>query len=1118
MGQPQELMFQNQLQFNLHVPLTAANMATHFRRPRPITVERVGGPSGGLFQGLPVGRLSHKGNQNDLNASSSSVQFSAVSQDKLAAAVQLAKRDVKNRKFQQKTEQRDHSRERRRSPSPVHPHREKQIHGQKYWETQGKRMGGRDRLRGKRAPCLKPAAGKVKVKEQDRNRAPYNAATQTPPTSPPRQAFLSNKTAARTNSPPTRDTPSLTKVVHVPKDDIEKLQMEMEMYLQQIESVERRALSENNTDFLKQGLCSRSCEDDLGEEEREKKRRLRTEEQGTRAARNIYNLRQQVKQIEREILTTPCDPKATRKSQAVAKLGAAHRGAVRALQAFVNQLPYQDLRSGLPSHYNELALLIRQLTMLSARIPQAGDKGKEVKAGTSPVQDDLMAMLDRVENLNADWCRETQNQDPGPKPFREKPPFVTNFKPSKEPFTVERVGKPPSQQAHRSEGDRRAWLQAGVKALVDRLATDSNRQRRPRPQKQRKAPSLTMPTRKQPAGRRGLLLPAQLKLKREQTQRAAQQRWEAATHFADPTITANLKASTLLHNPITEPRSVSAPASPRAGRKKEVNFDLDSEPSENYHASYPGVQQRHGIDHSRSPQSRLSRSLSPSARSPRSKSPRSRSRSPGEGRRRFFVQDVDSELVNDIFPSERQMYRQRQSDERKQSGRHVLRSGDVSESFVSEVERRVADRLRPLLQDRTLSQESVSASEVEDQDQLAEMILEDVMEEAAAELTEMERSRAAREKAAGLLNNPTLENVHQRLEEMEREALAIRQRWASISYHDSAPAHRYRPTVKSLSKSEQFQDPPAFEVRKLPREAEESPVKAFADTLPEEPLVFTKDTKAFRPHVKFEEHSEGLPERTVIAPPAPKPRSAGSGVLQPKTLLTMKQTVVERITDSVERFHYHQRGLKHHIGKKNPWRIVESVADQILDECFDQVAAELEEINTAMADHIYTSEFMSETGLPLAPPDLASDFVTGGTAARNLRDSAAAQHSVETAVARAEIQPFAASSTAVGEAIGQVIGQAIGEGGGDGSPPWDTSLQHVFDATELYEATAGEVTEDIQPVKQDRSASHRDDRSVTHRDEDTKAGEEDYDDDFDEEDDDDYTDLSDDVETESNRS
>lgn len=80
-----------------------------------------------------------------------------------------------------------------------------------------------------------------------------------------------------------------------------------------------------------------------------------------------------------------------------------------------------------------------------------------------------------------------------------------------------------------------------------------------------------------------------------------------------------------------------------------------------------------------------------------------------------------------------------------------------------------------------------------------------------------------------------------------------------------------------------------------------------------------------------------------------------------------------------------------------------SLADQILDDCIKDVAAEVENISSAMADHIYTSEFMDQSGLPLAPPELAADFIGGGSAAQNLRDSAAAMYEVEETFARMEL-------------------------------------------------------------------------------------------------------------------
>lgn len=72
----------------------------------------------------------------------------------------------------------------------------------------------------------------------------------------------------------------------------------------------------------------------------------------------------------------------------MARLAAAHRYAVRTIQAFVTNLPNTDLHSGLPSSYHELALLIRQMSLLSTQLSSDGK---------STVQEDLVKMLDRVD-------------------------------------------------------------------------------------------------------------------------------------------------------------------------------------------------------------------------------------------------------------------------------------------------------------------------------------------------------------------------------------------------------------------------------------------------------------------------------------------------------------------------------------------------------------------------------------------------------------------------------------------------------------------------------------------------------------------------------------------------
>ena len=69
-------------------------------------------------------------------------------------------------------------------------------------------------------------------------------------------------------------------------------------------------------------------------------------------------------------------------SQTVKRLAAAHRGAVRALQAFIHNLPQEDINHGLPPLYGELALLIRQLSLCCTRLEIGGESdllGNEVR-------------------------------------------------------------------------------------------------------------------------------------------------------------------------------------------------------------------------------------------------------------------------------------------------------------------------------------------------------------------------------------------------------------------------------------------------------------------------------------------------------------------------------------------------------------------------------------------------------------------------------------------------------------------------------------------------------------------------------------------------------------------
>lgn len=192
MAKLQEMMFQNQLQFNLNVPLTTSHLSTHFHRPQPIVVERFNSDSAMQPHRFPMMQMMHNKSlqQNRINQDISpteSFKFSVVSEDKLAAAVQLAKRDLKNNKLQQKAEK--ILNDNKRNTSPEMKMKENKIYGQKYWERLKNGKSGASK-KGQSS-----SAGKMKTKEHDKNRKPWNSSVQTAPISPLRQTFLGNKNA-----------------------------------------------------------------------------------------------------------------------------------------------------------------------------------------------------------------------------------------------------------------------------------------------------------------------------------------------------------------------------------------------------------------------------------------------------------------------------------------------------------------------------------------------------------------------------------------------------------------------------------------------------------------------------------------------------------------------------------------------------------------------------------------------------------------------------------------------------------------------------------------------------------------------------------------------------------
>ncbi|XP_030818330.1 protein moonraker isoform X4 [Camarhynchus parvulus] len=339
---------QTQLQFNRNVPAVPENLALRFSHPRPIIIEKLKASSD---QRNLVG-------SEDLSLRSSGM-FAVVSEERLKLAVRLAKRDIKQRRLEEQV---------------------KQVFGDvvstPLWTQKSQPQKTEVFASRENKNTLK---SQTQLACQQRLAQPSRGESASSDTSVHLCLVKEGKpVAAVLDSPPTRDTgpdhkPNLNKKEHQNMQEVQRLQKELRNYVQKIE------------DFIKKGR-----DRELLDPENEQRLCTRRQQQAARSARMLYVLQQQVKEIQDDLeKLSPHTIKHTKKSRAVSRLAAAHRGAVRTLQAFASQFTDQTDEQ-IPAHYKELGSLIRQLSLCSAKLE-----------GDSSISEAIIDILLQVEDLNS---------------------------------------------------------------------------------------------------------------------------------------------------------------------------------------------------------------------------------------------------------------------------------------------------------------------------------------------------------------------------------------------------------------------------------------------------------------------------------------------------------------------------------------------------------------------------------------------------------------------------------------------------------------------------------------------------------------------------------------------
>uniref|UniRef100_A0A674JUL1 KIAA0753 n=1 Tax=Terrapene triunguis TaxID=2587831 RepID=A0A674JUL1_9SAUR len=860
---------QTQLQFNRNVPAAPENLAVRFSSPCPIIIEKLKPPDG----------QRDLGGGDDTNLRSP-VTFSVISEEKLKLAIQLAKRDVKRRHLEEQVKEAENK--------SVFPQTSEQCNCE-VSENPAERSTSKSRT------CLKyhQQLGQPSKMEITNSGAKVYLYT-------PNQGKLKPPVS---DSPPTHDPgpgpkPRLKKIEDKSTQEVRRLQKELRCCIQKIEELAKKE----------------RCEEILDPDE-ERRVRIRRQEQAARSARMLYVLQQQVKEIQEDLeKLSPHKIKHTKKSRAMSRVAAAHRGAIRALQVFATQFTDQSEQQ-VPAHYKELGNLIRQLSLCSAKL--------EMDSSVPDIIIDILLQIEDLDSLlekkrSPKKVKKCLSASQGKSPvssemFPAREQIASPKKEKKPPISKERLGqeqKKPSvarklltdedqqvaniplaqklsshadlsdqefQQEHDPHtSDRYAVLKTSQDALMRAGAV-------------KKAPVLESG----PLKKKGVLLPAKQQGIRKLPRSRPVQPQAKHARFQETTVAFRLKESKPLVKESRIPWVPPNPTSPPASPKRLAWLDAET--------------------------SRRTKELTEFSREEMEKIQKLRLEGASPTQLADKVEKAVRERLEPLLDKAQKVNLSLETNTRLKGS-----------SFINKLSSQAAEK---------------AASNA---DMLSEKLLDDLLEDTAQELWNMEQHKKMQAEAVAMHDSPSLETMLQRMEEIERYQDAVRRRFNQIVYADSEFwAQEEKRKRESASIEKRPVSPHPIQITKLMGHKESQ-----VDIVFERPF----DGNAFEEDGEVEEKLE-----------------TGNDIWQPLTrnisqqkercvFLSVPKHMLQNILDYNNRYEQHLKLISHEaVGHFNPWRIAESLAEELTEEALCDVAAELQDVCEDYAEAVFTSEFLQPT-------------------------------------------------------------------------------------------------------------------------------------------------------------
>ncbi|XP_073674053.1 protein moonraker [Garra rufa] len=843
---------QTQLQFNNKVTPSVLNRATRVGPPSPIIIEKL------------TPRIER---QDDLESSSSSVRLSVLSEDRLQAAVRLARRDLRRKRQESISCLSPEPVETFHNISPERSHKDYSSH-----VVNPKTSGPKKQLKnGAQVLVYTPQESNSQLKQG-------------------RTLTKDLDLDLKVNS----GEPQLTQ-------EIRKLQKELSTYVQRIEQ-----------------LANKGRVVEVLEPDEKQRMEIRRQEQAARSARIIYVLQQQVKEIQEDLdKLRSQNVKHTKKSKAMDRLAAAHRGAVRAMQVFINQLS-DPAENRVPTHCKELGQLIRQLSLCSAKA--------EVGQG-SAVPETALDILQKLETLDSALSKQEttkkrdvdlQNVNPVEKTSTRvrtrsmsppRPARATAEKTSQKARKPAAAKKPGggslTGKSHRTSQalvkERNEVLKAGLESLLRH-----QKLKEAEAQKPNKTTSAINPDHAKQAGH------------------------VRDASFQQPTVSSRLRENQV---PQKEPSVPWIPTSPHSPPRS------------------------HAVSSRPEPRCLFSPKNSPEKQKPQTRPSGSTQLSPTSHDKKQ-VQNALRQAWLDRVTADRLSELNRLSKEETDRINKLRTTVGSPTQWAEKAERTARQRIQPLLDQaqvvgagsNTLKEQlKVADKPGASADILSEALLEDLLEDAARALWVTERQQVVVTDAEKQLQGPTLESMLLRMEEMERDQEEVRRRFAMISYSDPLIWEKGTDAQTNITSSRPGSPQPI----RLTKPVLNAP--GTAEILLQKPV----ETGAASDTSILDEESLTLNDPSH---PVPAGGESTRGVC-----LTVPPSMQRSIQKYRENHDVFLRVVSHEaLGSFNPWAIADSLADELMAEALADVAAEFQDVCEEYAEAVFTSEFLQPVQSPTA--------------------------------------------------------------------------------------------------------------------------------------------------------